>query len=81
MILLYAIRWHIVPVCFIINDVYSDYLIKVVPASFPHCKLTNFSFVINKRFLWGGINTLEPCISCSSSSFYMDSLISFWKNS
>lgn len=48
---LYAIRWHMIPVCFIINDVYSDYLIKVVSASFPHCKLTNFSFVINKRFM------------------------------
>ena len=36
------------------NDVYSEYLIKVVPASFPYCTLTNFSFVINKRF-YGGV--------------------------
>lgn len=44
-------KWPMVSVCPITNDVYLVHLIKVETVKLLHCKCTHFPFVINKSFL------------------------------
>ena len=65
MISLYAIRWHIIPVCFIINDVYSEYLIKVVPVRWIKTNLPGAltsGGVSNISFAFRGNNAVREAI-------------------
>lgn len=44
-------RWYTILIYPIAVDVHFGHLIKVVSASFLHCKVTDFLFVINKHFV------------------------------
>lgn len=61
------IRGHMMSICPLARDVRLDHLVKVLSASFLHCRGTVFLFVINK-YLWGRYNETMQ-VFCFSSYF------------
>lgn len=53
----YPTIWHMISICLIIGDAYFEHIVKVVSVRL-HCRVSLFSFVINKYFVGKYFDTM-----------------------